>query len=60
MLGVSAWRWAAATVVLDAIDDRVADLSLGQLLSRSLSGKPLRSAMADYMSVPTSGYDAPS
>ncbi|WP_255674271.1 alpha/beta fold hydrolase [Nocardia rosealba] len=43
----------------DAIDDRVADLYLGDLLSRSLGEEPLRSVMTDYMAVPTSGYDAP-
>ncbi|MEU4711988.1 alpha/beta fold hydrolase [Nocardia salmonicida] len=43
----------------DAIDDRVADLTLGEMLSRSLGDEPLRSVMADYMTVPTSGYDAP-
>ena len=29
------------------------------MLSRSLGDEPLRSVMADYMTVPTSGYDAP-
>ncbi|MGW4634781.1 alpha/beta fold hydrolase [Nocardia sp. NPDC004415] len=43
----------------DAIDDRVADLTLGALLARPLGEEPLRSVMADYMTVPTSGYDAP-
>ncbi|MFC4375606.1 lipase family protein [Nocardia halotolerans] len=43
----------------DAIDARVADLYLGDLLSRSLGEEPLRSVLADYMAVPTSGYDAP-
>ncbi|GGN74410.1 alpha/beta fold hydrolase [Nocardia rhizosphaerihabitans] len=47
------------TLCQDAIDERVADLTLGQLLSRPLSEEPLRSVMADYMTVPTSGYDAP-
>ncbi|MGS2806534.1 alpha/beta fold hydrolase [Nocardia sp. MW-W600-9] len=47
------------TLCQDAIDDRVADLTLGQLLTRPLGDEPLRSVMADYMAVPTSGYDAP-
>lgn len=47
------------TLCQDAIDERVADVTLGQLLSRPLSEEPLRSVMADYMTVPTSGYDAP-
>ncbi|MFF2084773.1 alpha/beta fold hydrolase [Nocardia sp. NPDC058176] len=47
------------TLCQDAIDERVKDLYLGDLLSRSLGEEPLRSVMADYMTVPTSGYDAP-
>lgn len=47
------------TLCQDAIDERVADLTLGAMLTRSLGEEPLRTAMADYMTVPTSGYDAP-
>ncbi|MFE1592562.1 alpha/beta fold hydrolase [Nocardia sp. NPDC058705] len=47
------------TMCQDDIDARVAGLTLGQLLAKPLGEEPMRSAMADYMTVPTSGYDAP-
>ncbi|MFD3505988.1 alpha/beta fold hydrolase [Nocardia sp. NPDC058666] len=47
------------TMCQDDIDARVAGLTLGQLLAKPLGEEPMRSAMAEYMTVPTSGYDAP-
>ncbi|WP_417629270.1 alpha/beta fold hydrolase [Nocardia lasii] len=47
------------TMCQDDIDARVAGLTLGQLLAKPLGAEPFRSAMADYMTVPTSGYNAP-
>ncbi|MFI5782727.1 lipase family protein [Nocardia sp. NPDC051570] len=44
---------------LDAISDRVQGVSIGELLSRPLDDPAFRTALADYMAVPTSGYDAP-
>ncbi|MFE1592563.1 lipase family protein [Nocardia sp. NPDC058705] len=53
--------------VLDAaggqcIDEIVADvkgLGLGDLFARPLSDGPLRAALTEYMTLPTTGYDAP-
>ncbi|MBL1079530.1 alpha/beta fold hydrolase [Nocardia sp. 2] len=39
---------------------KVADgVSLGEMLSRPLSDERFRSAIADYMAIPATGYDAP-
>jgi hypothetical protein len=41
------------------IADHTTDVNIGALLSRSLGDDPFRSAIQNYMEVPTSGYDAP-
>ncbi|WP_446225667.1 lipase family protein [Nocardia sp. IBHARD005] len=48
---------AVGTQCIDAIDASIKDLTLADLLSRSLA--PLREPLASYMMLPTSGYDAP-
>ncbi|WP_068155924.1 alpha/beta hydrolase family protein [Rhodococcus phenolicus] len=50
---------AAETLCYDAFDERYADVSVGQLLSRPLWDERFRSAFADYIGVPTRGYDRP-
>ncbi len=44
---------------LDRIIDRVDGATIGDLLSRPLTDTTFRTALADYMGVPTTGYDAP-
>ncbi|MBF6330666.1 alpha/beta fold hydrolase [Nocardia transvalensis] len=44
---------------LDRITDRVQGVSIGSLLSRPLTDDHFRTALASYMAVPTSGYNAP-
>ncbi|WP_067892706.1 alpha/beta fold hydrolase [Nocardia vaccinii] len=44
---------------LGAIMRRADGVSVGDLFSRQLSTDALRTALASYMAVPTSGYDAP-
>ncbi|MCX4097162.1 lipase family protein [Nocardia sp. alder85J] len=41
------------------IADRTKDIKIGTLLSRPLGDDDFRSAIEEYMEVPTSGYDAP-
>ncbi|MFI9508747.1 alpha/beta fold hydrolase [Nocardia sp. NPDC052566] len=47
------------TRCLDGIIDRVKGLSVGDLLARPLSDERIRTALDTYLTVPTSGYDAP-
>ncbi|WP_342800293.1 lipase family protein [Nocardia sp. No.11] len=50
---------AAGGQCIDGIVADLAGLGLGELFARPLSEGPLRTALAAYMTVPTSGYDAP-
>ncbi|GAD83984.1 alpha/beta hydrolase [Nocardia asteroides NBRC 15531] len=50
---------AAGTRCIDAIVADVKGLGFGDLLARPLADGPLRPALTTYMTVPTSGYDAP-
>lgn len=50
---------AAGGQCIDGIVEDLAGLGLGELFARPLSDGPLRTALADYMTVPTSGFDAP-
>ncbi|WP_405134733.1 lipase family protein [Nocardia sp. NBC_01388] len=47
------------TECLPAISKRMADVSIGDLLSRPLSQGPFPGVLNDYMTVPVRGYDAP-
>ncbi|KZM71857.1 lipase family protein [Nocardia terpenica] len=44
---------------LDRIIDRTNGVSLGDMLAKPLGDDRFRTALTDYMAVPTSGYDAP-
>ncbi|ATL70580.1 alpha/beta hydrolase family protein [Nocardia terpenica] len=44
---------------LDAIVARVHGIGIGDVLSKPLGDKYFRAVLADYMGVPTSGFDAP-
>ncbi|WP_280338692.1 lipase family protein [Nocardia neocaledoniensis] len=50
---------AAGGQCIDGIVEDLAGHGLGELFSRPLSAGPLRAALAAYMTLPTSGYDAP-
>ncbi|MFD5174803.1 lipase family protein [Nocardia sp. NPDC058379] len=50
---------AAGTQCIDEIVRNVKGLGFGDLFARRLSDGPLRPALIAYMTVPTSGYDAP-
>ncbi|MEV6429223.1 lipase family protein [Nocardia sp. NPDC051463] len=47
------------TECLDTIIARVRGLGVGELMARPLSDERMRAALDAYMTVPTSGYDAP-
>jgi hypothetical protein len=47
------------TLCVDRIGEQVAGMQVGDLLSRPLTDDMFRSALSDYLGVPTSGYDAP-
>ncbi|MFG1794552.1 alpha/beta fold hydrolase [Nocardia sp. NPDC049149] len=48
-----------ATLCKPQIEARVHNIGLGQLISKRLSDSGLRAAYNSYLTVPTSGYDAP-
>ncbi|GGN74413.1 lipase family protein [Nocardia rhizosphaerihabitans] len=50
---------AAGGQCIDAIVANVKGLGFDDLFARSLSDGPLRTALSQYMTVPTSGYDVP-
>lgn len=50
---------SVGTLCLDGIIDRVHGLGVGDLLARPLGQEPIRSALDQYLTVPTSGYNAP-
>ncbi|PXX68567.1 secretory lipase [Nocardia tenerifensis] len=50
---------SVGALCLDGITDRVRGLGVGDLLARPLAEEPIRSALDAYLTVPTSGYDAP-
>ncbi|WP_194838667.1 alpha/beta fold hydrolase [Nocardia sp. XZ_19_369] len=50
---------SVGTLCLDGITERVRGLGVGDLLARPLADEPIRSALDTYLTVPTSGYDAP-
>ncbi|MFZ2530362.1 MAG: lipase family protein [Rhodococcus sp. (in: high G+C Gram-positive bacteria)] len=50
---------AAETLCYDAFGERYGDVGVGQLLARPLGDDRFRSAFADYVAVPTAGYDRP-
>ncbi|MFI7003532.1 alpha/beta fold hydrolase [Nocardia sp. NPDC050175] len=50
---------SVGTLCLDGITDRVHGLGVGDLLARPLAEEPIRSALDAYLTVPTSGYNAP-
>ncbi|MFE6919761.1 lipase family protein [Nocardia sp. NPDC057663] len=50
---------AAGGQCIDTIVANVKGLAFGDLVARPLSDGPLRTALTEYMTVPTSGYDAP-
>ncbi|MEU7215073.1 alpha/beta fold hydrolase [Nocardia iowensis] len=47
------------TLCLDGITDRVKGLGVSDLLARPLADEPIRAALDAYLTVPTSGYNAP-
>ncbi|MFG1791959.1 alpha/beta fold hydrolase [Nocardia sp. NPDC049149] len=50
---------AVGALCLDGILDQVRGLSVGDVLAQPLDAEPLRSAVTEYLTVPTSGYNAP-
>ncbi|MGX7731199.1 lipase family protein [Rhodococcus sp. 2H158] len=50
---------AAEHLCYGDLEDRAADVDVGQLLSRTLGDDRMRAALADYLGVPTRGYDRP-
>jgi len=50
---------AAETLCYEELDDRYGSVNVGQLLSRPLWDERFRSVFADYVGVPTRGYDRP-
>ncbi|MFC6014149.1 lipase family protein [Nocardia lasii] len=50
---------AAGGQCIDEIVGEVKGLGLGELFARPLSDGPLQAALTEYMTLPTSGYDAP-
>ncbi|AFU05365.1 lipase family protein [Nocardia brasiliensis] len=50
---------SVGTLCLDRIGDRVRGLGVADLLDESLATEPIRSALNEYLTVPTTGYNAP-
>lgn len=50
---------SVGTLCLDRIGERVHGLGVGDLLDESLGTEPIRSALNEYLTVPTAGYNAP-
>ena len=50
---------SARTLCYDDQAERVAGVSVGALLSRSLNNPEFRGAITNYLAVPTTGYDRP-
>ncbi|MFF3222436.1 alpha/beta fold hydrolase [Nocardia suismassiliense] len=50
---------SVGTLCLDGITEGVRGLGVGDLLAKPLADEPIRSALDTYLTVPTSGYDAP-
>ncbi|WP_251941238.1 lipase family protein [Nocardia sp. CDC159] len=50
---------SSAKLCLDAIAERVTGVGISDLLAKPLADDRMRAILADYMGVPTSGYDKP-